>query len=74
MYRRYTIHKDGDLLVEALDPTGKAIDPEPVAPEDRLPIEVTVMAADTPDAQAALIDLIDLALEMESEPTPPFKS
>jgi hypothetical protein len=67
MYRRYTIHKDGDLLVEELDPTGKPIEPEPVAPEDRLPIEVTVMSADTADAHAALVDLLDLALEMESE-------
>lgn len=75
MYRRYTIHRDGDLLVEDLDPSGKAIEPEPVPAEDRLPIEVTVMAADTLDAHAALIDLLDLALEMESDakakPKPP---
>ena len=68
MYRRYTIHRDGDLLVEELDPSGKPIEPEPVPTEDRLPVEVVVMAADTLDAQAQLIDLLDLALEMESEP------
>ena len=68
MYRRYTIHRDGDLLVEELDPTGKPIDPEPVTPEDRLPVELVLMAADTAEAHAQLIDLLDLAMEMEAEP------
>jgi hypothetical protein len=68
MYRRYTIHRDGDLLVEDLDPSGKPLEPEPVAPEDRLPVEVTVLAADTLDAQAQLLDLLELAFEMESSP------
>jgi hypothetical protein len=67
MYRRYTIHRDGDLLVENLDPTGKPIDPEPVAPEDRLPVEVTVLSDDTEDGKAALLDLLELAFGMESE-------
>ena len=47
MRRRYTIHRDGDLLVEELDAEGKAKDPEPVPPEDRLPVEVVVSADDT---------------------------
>lgn len=70
MYRRYTIHRDGDLLVEELDPSGKPIEPEPVPPEDRLPVEVVVMAADTPQAKAQLLDLLELAFGMESEGPP----
>lgn len=71
MYRRYTIHRDGDLLVEELDPSGKPIDPEPVPPEDRLPVEVVVMSADTDDAKAQLLDLLELAYGMEAEGPPP---
>lgn len=72
MYRRYTIHRDGDLLVEDLDPSGKPIDPEPVPTEERLPVEVVVMSADTLDARAQLLDLLELAFGMESEqPQPP---
>lgn len=67
VHRRYTIHRDGDLLVEELDPSGKPIDPEPVGPEDRLPIEVIVRAEDTADAKAQLLDLLELAFGMESE-------
>ncbi|MFL5319356.1 MAG: hypothetical protein ACJ790_06835 [Myxococcaceae bacterium] len=70
MYRRYTIHRDGDLLVEELDPSGKPIDPEPVPPEDRLPVEVVVMAADTNDAKAQLLDLLELAYGMEADGPP----
>jgi len=68
MYRRYTIHRDGDLLVEELDPSGKPIEPEPVRAEDRLPVEVTVLAPDSLDGKAQLLDLLELALEMESSP------
>ena len=73
MYRRYTIHRDGDLLVEDLDPSGVPIDPEPVPPEDRLPVEVVVRAEDTEEAKAQLVDLLELAYGMESEgpPEPP---
>ncbi len=67
MYRRYTIHRDGDLLVEDLDPSGKPVEPEPVAPEDRIPVEVTVMAPDGPEAKAQLLDLLELAYGLESE-------
>lgn len=67
MYRRYTIHKDGDLLVEELDPSGKPIQPEPVAAEDRLPVEVVLIAPDGPEAKAQLLDLLELAYGMESE-------
>ena len=70
MYRRYTVHKDGDLLVEELDPTGKPIDPEPVAPEDRLPVEVVVLAADTDAAKQQLLDLLELALDIEANGPP----
>lgn len=72
MHRRYTIHRDGDLLVEDLDAQGKAIAPEPVPAEDRLPVEVVVMAPDTLDARAQLLDLLELAFGMEAEQgTPP---
>lgn len=67
MHRRYTIHRDGDLLVEELGPDGKAIEPEPVAPEDRLPVEVTILAPDDADAKAALIDLLEMALGVETD-------
>lgn len=67
MYRRYTIHKDGDLLVEELDPQGKPIDPEPVPPEERLPVEVVVMGPDGDEGRAQLIDLLELAYGMEAE-------
>lgn len=67
MYRRYTIHKDGDLLVEELDPSGKPIDPEPVPAEERLPVEVVLMAADTLDARAQLLEILEMAYEMEAE-------
>jgi hypothetical protein len=68
MYRRYTIHRDGDLLVEELDPDGKPLEPEPVGPEDRLPVEVVVLAPDTLDGKAQLLELLELAFEMEAEP------
>jgi hypothetical protein len=71
MYRRYTIHRDGDLLVEELDPSGRPLEPEPVPPEDRLPVEVVVMAADTEEAKAQLLDLLELAANLESEGPPP---
>ncbi len=67
MYRRYTIHKDGDLLVEELDASGKPLEPEPVPAEDRLPVELVLMGADTEDAKAQLLDLLELAYGMESE-------
>jgi hypothetical protein len=66
MHRRYTVHRDGDLLVEELDPSGKPISPEPVAAEDRLPVEVVLMAADSADAKAQLLDLLELAYGMEA--------
>jgi hypothetical protein len=66
MHRRYTIHRDGDLLVEELDAQGNPIEPE-VAAEDRLPVEVVIRAADTEDARHQLLDLLELTLDMESE-------
>lgn len=71
MYRRYTIHRDGDLLVEELDPTGKPIEPEPVPPDERLPVEVVVLAPDTLDGKAQLLDLLELAFGIESEKSGP---
>lgn len=68
MYRRYTVHRDGDLLVEELGPDGKPLDPEPVSPEDRLPVELVLLAPDSVDGRAQLLDLLELAFEMESTP------
>ena len=68
MYRRYTVHRDGDLLVEDLDADGKPVDPELVPSEDRLPVEVVLLAPDTGDGQAQLLDLLEMALEMETTP------
>ncbi len=68
MYRRYTVHRDGDLLVEDLGPDGRPLDPEPVPPEDRLPVELILLGPDTVDARAQLLDLLELAFEMESTP------
>ncbi len=67
MHRRYTVHRDGDLLVEDLDAQGKPLDAEPVPAEERLPIEVTVIAPDDTDSRAALLDLLEMALGLETE-------
>jgi hypothetical protein len=67
MHRRYSIHRDGDLLVEELGSDGKVIDAEPVAPEDRLPVEITILAPDDVDSRAQLIDLLETALGLETE-------
>lgn len=76
MHRRYTIHRDGDLLVEELDAEGNPIDPEPVGPDERLPVEVIVRAADSDEAKAQLVELLELAYGMETEgpPEPPDPS
>jgi len=63
--RRYTIHRDGDLLVEDLGPDGKPIEPEPVPAEDRKPIELVLTAPDDVDSKAALLDLMEMALDLE---------
>ena len=70
MHRRYTIHRDGDILVEELDDQGTAISPEPVPPEERLPVEVIIRASDDPDAHAALLELMELAYGLETDGPP----
>ncbi len=67
MHRRYSIHRDGDLLVEELGPDGKPLEAEPVAPEDRLPVEIVVLSPDDTDSRAQLIDLLEMALGLETE-------
>lgn len=76
MHRRYTIHRDGDLLVEDLDDQGRPIDPEPVPPEERYPVEVIIRGGDSDDAKAAMLDLLELAFGLESDgpPEPPNKN
>lgn len=66
MHRRYTIHRDGDLLVEELDAQGKPLHPEAVAPEDRLGVELIVKGADDVDGRTQLLDLLEMALEIET--------
>jgi hypothetical protein len=66
MHRRYSLHRDGDLLVEELDTSGKPTEPEPVAAEDRLPFEVTVLAPDGKLALEKLLELMEAAVEIES--------
>ena len=67
MYRRDSIHRDGDLLVEDLGPDGKPLEPEPVSAEHRLPVELVILAPDDPDSKAQLIDLLEMALGLETE-------
>lgn len=67
MHRRYSIHRDGDLLVEELDASGRPIDPEPVPETDRLPIDLILRAPDDVDARAQLLELLEMALDMEAE-------
>ena len=67
MHRRYTIHRDGDLLVEDLGPDGKPLEAEPVPAEERLPVEITVLSADDTDSRAQLIDLLEMALGLETD-------
>ncbi len=67
MHRRYTIHRDGDLLVEDLGPDGKPIEAEPVPAEERLPVELVLLSADDPDSRAQLLDLLETALGLEVE-------
>ena len=67
MHRRYTIHRDGDLLVEDLGPDGKPLEAEPVPAEERLPVEITILSADDTDSRAQLIDLLEMALGLETE-------
>lgn len=67
MHRRYTIHRDGDLLVEDLGPDGKPLEPEPVPADERLPVELVLMSADDADSRAQLLDLMETALGLEAE-------
>lgn len=53
--------------MEDLDPQGKPLDAEPVPPEDRLPMEVVVLGPDDTDSRAQLIDLLEMALGLETE-------
>ena len=67
MHRRYTIHRDGDLLVEELGPDGKPLEAEPVPADQRLPVELVLLSADDTDSRAQLIDLLEMALGLETE-------
>jgi len=66
MHRRYTLHRDGDLLVEELDAAGNPTEPEPVAAEDRLPFEIIVRAPQGKLAAAKLLELMEAAHDIES--------
>lgn len=66
MHRRYTLHRDGDLLVEELDAEGRPTEPEPVAEGDRLPFEIVLRAPDGKLARQKLLELVEAAVEIES--------
>ena len=53
--------------MEDLDAAGKPVEAEPVPPEERLPVEVVVLAPDDADSRAALLDLLEMALGLETE-------
>lgn len=40
---------------------------EPVPAEERLPVEITILSADDTDSRAQLIDLLEMALGLETE-------
>lgn len=70
MHRLFTIHRDGDLLVEDLDESRQPVHPEPVSVDDRLPVELILKAPNTPEARAQMMDLLELAFGIvESEGT-----
>lgn len=66
MRRRYTIHKDGDILMEELDDGGLPTEPEPVPQADRLPFSVILGAPDGELARSRLVELIEAVLNLES--------
>ena len=67
MRRRYTIHRDGDLLVEELAEDGVAVDPEPTPESERLPFEVLVRSPDGSLARQRLVELLEAVLNLEAE-------
>ncbi len=67
MHRRYSIHKDGDVLVEDLDAQGRSTDAEKVPDNERQSIEVVLRCDDGDEAKAALLDLLETALGLEVE-------
>jgi hypothetical protein len=76
MYRRYTIHQDGDILAEDLDAAGKPVEPEPVPADERLPFEVVLLAPDGELARKRLLELLEAVLNIEQgsgewNPKPP---
>lgn len=66
MHRRYTLHKDGDLLVEEFDAEGNVLEEEPVPAKDRLPFEVVVKGPTGKLARKKLLELLEAAWELES--------
>ena len=49
-------------------PTASPSTRSAVPAEDRLPVEVVLLAPDSVDGQAQLLDLLEMALEMETTP------
>ncbi|MCL2178114.1 MAG: hypothetical protein FWC28_07570 [Proteobacteria bacterium] len=67
MRKRYSIHKDGDLLVETFDASGNPLEVEPVPPEERLPIEVNIQCPEGEVWLEQLLDLLETAYGLEEE-------
>jgi hypothetical protein len=67
MYRRYSIHRDGDVLVEELDDNGVSLEAEPVPASERQAVEVVLRCDGSDAGRAALLDLLETALGFEVE-------
>jgi len=67
MRKRYSIHKDGDLLVETFDDLGNPIDVEPVPPEERLPVQLCLQCPEEEGWREQLLDLLETAYGLEEE-------
>jgi len=67
MRKRYSIHKDGDLLVETFDDSGKPLEVEPVPEEERLPVELILQCPEGEAWGEQLLDLLETAYALEEE-------
>jgi len=67
MRKRYSIHKDGDLLVETFDDAGNPLEVEPVPQEERLPIELILQYPEGEAWREPLLDLLETAYGLEEE-------
>ncbi|MCL2012899.1 MAG: hypothetical protein FWG75_08960 [Cystobacterineae bacterium] len=67
MRKRYSIHRDGDLLVETFDEEGNPLEVEAVPQEERLPLELTLQCPEGEGWREQLLDLLETAYGLEEE-------